>query len=258
MQADTAVRPTARRLIVPGRILRPSAAQVSGLAVRPDPSGLSLPADRNVPDYLAKWALFRSPHVGNVYTPPALRGMISLPGGGPLRSKLKESGVVLMVQRRPRRDELGRIVGFDLVADDVSHNERVDRGAVRQDLALFGSTSMAFTAVAVASATLTKTKTDESLGSASANATTNEYTTIGLSRAAGSLGTYTAPASLGATFSRVISRAYTASGGGTAYGSGLFDSVTVSGSFLYVEDNFGSTAVLVSGDQLTVTWTISN
>lgn len=229
------------------------------VAFRPDPSGLSLPVDRTkAPDSLLRYALFRNPHLGNIYAPKALRGMVSLPGGGPLRSKLREVGINVMTHRRPIVDPETGLIRWVLIASDVVHNERVDRGAVRQDLALFGSTSMAFLAVAVASAALTKTKTDESLGSASANATTNEFTTVGLSRAAGSLGSYTAPASLGAVFTRVITRSYTASGaGGTAKGSGLFDSVTVSGSFLYVEDNH-TDAVLVAADTLQESWSLSN
>jgi hypothetical protein len=133
----------------------------------------------------------------------------------------------------------------------------VDRGAVRQDLALFGSTSMALIAVSVANAALTKAKGDESLGSVTPDVTTNEFTTIGLSRAAGTLGAYTAPASLGAVFSRVISKLFTFTGSGTAKGSGLHSSTTVVGSFLYVEDNH-TDAVGVTNDTLTEQWTISN
>jgi hypothetical protein len=194
--------------------------------------------------------------LGNVYVPKALRGLKSY-GPGPLRSGLREVGILVTVHRRPVFDDAGRLLRYDLIAHDVTHNERVDRGAVRQDLAVFGSTSMAFTAVAVANAALSKAKGDESLGTASANATTNEFTTIGLSRAAGSLGAYTAPASLGAVFSRVISKLFTFTGSGTAKGSGLFDSTTVSGSFLYVEDNH-TDAVGVTNDTLTEQWTISN
>lgn len=151
------------------------------------------------------------------------------------------------------------LVRFDLMWASISHNERVDDGAAAQDALLFGAGTTRFTIVAVANATLAgKAQTDSSLGANAASGTTNEFTTIGLSRAAGSLGAYTAPASLGATFSRVVTKTFTASGSGTAYGAGLFDSATVSGSILYVEDNFSSTAVLVSGDTLQVNATISN
>lgn len=222
---------------------------VSPVSERRDPSGLSLPPTR-------PGALWRSPVLGNIYAPKALRGLKSY-GPGPLRSSMAEVGILVTTHRRPVYDDAGRLLRYELVGYDITHNERVDRGALRQDLAVFGSTSMAFTAVAVASAALTKAKGDESLGTTSANATTNEFTTIGLSRAAGSLGAYTAPSSLGGTFSRVISKLFTFTGSGTAKGSGLFDSTTVSGSFLYVEDNH-TDAVGVTNDTLTEQWTISN
>lgn len=151
------------------------------------------------------------------------------------------------------------LIRYDLTAVSITHNERVDAGAAAQDALVFGAGTTRFLTVAVANGTLTKAQTDKSLGIVTQSVTTNEYTTVGLSRSAGSLSTYTAPASLGGTFSRIITKTFTVSGaGGTAYGAGLFDSATVSGSTMYVEDNFSSTAVLVSGDTLQVNATISN
>jgi hypothetical protein len=123
------------------------------------------------------------------------------------------------------------------------------------------SATVYFNVIAIANGTLTKAKGDQSLGSTSASVTTNEYTTIGLSRATANSpvgGDYTAPSTLGGTFSQNIAKTFTASGSGTAYGAGIFNSTTVASSILYVEDNFSSTAVLISGDTLTVTVTISN
>lgn len=207
--------------------------------------------------------LFVHPELGRIRVPQEWVRGFSAPGRPTRRPAPGEFGLFVATQKRPVWRELeedGRrlLEKLELIWHSITHNERVDQGALRQDVALFGSTAMAFTAVAVASASLTKTKTDLSLGSASASVTTNEFTTIGLSRAAGSLSTYTAPASLGAQFSRLITKTFTASGSGTAHGAGLFDSTTVSGSNLYVEDNFSSTAVLVSSDTLTVNATISN
>jgi len=199
---------------------------------------------------------------------PALDRLISVPGRPVRRMSDGEMGIVIATQFRPRRRDDGLIVGFDMLWHDVSANERVDAGAAYQAVQCFGgsgtpaapSSANYARAIAVASGTLTKAKGDQSLGSASASVTTNEYTTIGLSRANATLsgGGYTAPASLGATFAQVITYQFTASGSGTAYGSGVFNSTTPSGSILYVEDNFGSTAVLVSGDTLSITWTITN
>jgi hypothetical protein len=207
---------------------------------------------------LTRSVLYVHPDLGRIYTPQDFVRAVSMPGQPARLPRAGEFGLVVAVQKRPVVRGDGLLERMRMVWWDITHNERVDQGAVRQDLALFGSTSMAFTAVAVASASLTKTKTDLSLGTASANATTNEFTTLGLSRAAGSLGAYTAPSALGNQFSRVISKTFTASGSATAFGGGLFDSTTVSGSNLYVEDNFGSNAVLVNGDTLNEAWTISN
>lgn len=191
--------------------------------------------------------LYVDPDLGRIWL-PRLDDTLSLPGR-PVRRRLREIGVFVAKQHRDGR----------LIWASVTHNERVDAGAVRQDVQCFGAaTAAVFTAVAVASATLVKAKTDLSLGSGVSGGTANEFTTLGLSRAAGSLGAYTAPGALGGQFSRVISKTFTASGNATAYGGGLFDSVTPAGSNLYVEDNFASTAVLVNGDTLTEQVTVSN
>jgi hypothetical protein len=198
---------------------------------------------------------------------PALDKLISVAGRPVRRMSDGEMGIVIAKQHRPiMRD--GLVIGFDLLWHDVSANERVDAGAAFQAVQCFGgsgtpaapSATAYARAIAVASASLTRTKTDQSLGSASSGVTTNEYTTIGLSRANATPtgGQYTLPASLGATFAQQLSYVFTASGSGTAYGSGVFNSATPAGSILYVEDNFSSNAVLVASDTLTVTWTITN
>ena len=169
-----------------------------------------------------------------------------------------EVGICVAVQKRPKFSLDGVLLGFETIWASITHNERVDRGALIQDVQCFGTPTTVFTAVAVASAALTVAAGDESLGTATPDVTTNEFTTIGLTRAAGGLGSYVAPASLGATFDRTITKTFTATGGGTAQGAGLFDDLTPTGSFLYVEDNFGSTAVLVNNDTLQVDVTISN
>lgn len=199
---------------------------------------------------------------------PALDRLLSLPGRPTRRAIDGEIGVVISKQFRPRAREDGLILGLELVWFDVSANERVDAGAAYQAVQCFGgsgtpaapSAANYARALAVASASLTKTKTDQSLGSASAGVTTNEYTTIGLSRANATLsgGGYTAPSSLGSQFAQVITYQFTASGSGTAYGAGLFNSTTPAGSILYAEDNFSSNAILASGDTLSITWTVNN
>jgi hypothetical protein len=211
----------------------------------------------------------RDPHLGNIYVPSSLTGRTFYPGGHSRRAIDGEIGIFVAKHRRPRLGNGGAIVGYDTLWASITHNERVDVGAQQQAVQVFGgggspaspSATLYPKVMAIANGTLTKNKADLSLGSTSANVTTNEFTTIGLSRVAVATivgGNYTAPSSLGGTFSQVVTKTFTASGGGTAYGAGLFDSTTVSGSILYVEDNFASTAVLVSGDTITVTVTITN
>lgn len=211
---------------------------------------------------MSRPVLYTDADLGRIFVPRALTQLISLPGRATRRAVAGEVGIFVAKQHRPRFNDAGQLTGMDLLWSSITHNERVDAGAAIQANRVFGTAGTTangvLTVVAVANGTLTKAKTDLSLGSASANVTTNEFTTIGLSRAAGTVSTYTAPASLGGTFSQLITKVFTASGSGTAYGAGLFDQVTVSGSNLYVEDNFASTAVLVSSDTLTVSITITN
>lgn len=218
--------------------------------------------------------LFVDPDLGRVFVPEKVKEIISLPGRpAHMRYRPGEVGIFTTKQRRPRFRcgqpshqhsfklcDLGAecLTGYDLVWADVSHNERTDAGAVSQDALVFGSGTTRFTIVAIASAALTKTKTDLSMGTITSGVTTNEFTTLGLSRVAGSLGTYTAPASLGAQFTRRITKTHTASGGATAQGAALFDSATVGGSNMYIEDNYASTAVLVNLDTLTTNIDVSN
>jgi hypothetical protein len=212
-------------------------------------------------------AFIQDPILGKVKI-PSLDRLISVASRPTRRMSDGEMGIVIAKQFRPRRRDDGLVIGFDMIWHDVSANERVDAGAAFQAVQCFGgsgtpaapSAANYARAIAVASASLTRTKTDQSLGSASAGVTTNEYTTIGLSRANATLtgGQYTLPASLGATFAQQIAYQFTASGSGTAYGSGVFNSTTPAGSVLYVEDNFSTSPVLASSDTLTITWTITN
>jgi hypothetical protein len=188
------------------------------LEERADPTGLSRPPD---PGTRARGALYKHPDLGNIYAPKSLRRLVSVPGRAGLLDPMREVGLLVMVQKRPifRIEDDGTpvLLRYEIVQVAYTHNERVDAGG----------------------------------------ATTNEFTTLGLVRIAGTVGTYTAPSSLGGTFSQVISKLFTATGGATAKGSGLFDSTTASGSNLYVEDNH-TDAVLVTNDTLTESWTITN
>ncbi len=203
--------------------------------------------------------LYKHPDLGRIFIPEELKTSLSLPGR-PTRSLYRpgEVGIFVAVQKRPKFGIDGHVIGFETIWSSITHNERVDRGALIQDVQCFGTASTPFTAVAVANATLTVGAGNESLGSDTPDVLTSEFNTLGLIRVTGSLGTYVAPASLGATFSRIITNTFTATGSATAEGAGLFDDPVAAGSFLYVEDNFGSSAVLVNNDTLQVDVTIQN
>lgn len=153
---------------------------------------------------------------------------------------------------------------FDPIWMDVGCNERVDKGGEINITRLFGAASGAstaagvLTAMAIASASITVAHGDLSLGSGSANVTTSEFTTIGLSRTAATVQNFAGTTTLDATVSVDLFKSFSVSGTGTAYGAGLFDSTTVSGSFLFVEKLFAtSSAAVISGDTLQVTISIT-
>ncbi|MBK9711543.1 MAG: hypothetical protein IPO81_09505 [Kouleothrix sp.] len=140
--------------------------------------------------------------LGRIFAPAAVGRLISRPGA-PVKKAHGEIGVFVTKQhRRPIVDLVERggvlvpVYGtLALIWASITHNERVDAGAQKQALQTFGgggtpgapSATVYFNVIAHASATLTKTKTDQSLGSASSGVTTNEFTTIGMSRAAATL-----------------------------------------------------------------------
>lgn len=206
------------------------------------------------------------PDVGRVYLPAPV---VAIKSFRDHTRGIPELGIYVAVQHRPKFRDDGRLLGMEMLWASITHNERVDAGAQQQALQTFGgggtpgspSTSLYPKVIAVANATLTKGKGDQSLGTATPSVTTNEFTTLGLSRAAAQAlvgGDYTAPSSLGGTFQQVLKKTFTATGNATAKGAGVFDSVTVSGSILYGEDNFSSDAILVNNDTLTVTVTVTN
>lgn len=149
----------------------------------------------------------------------------------------------------------------EVVFISVTHNERVDDGAGQNVNRIFGTVGASNgvgTAVAINNKSITAAAGHRSVDSASQGITTNEFTTIGLSRAAGTVQNYVAPAALNGTYSVDIYKSFSVSGGGTAYGSALFDQLVAAGSYLVCEDNWSSAAVVVNGDTVNNTWTYTN
>jgi hypothetical protein len=225
------------------------------------------------------------PELGRIFLP---NPSISLPDGV---TKPKFAGVVIATQRRPLWSIKGAIPALPSIERpwpsarqvvdsllepfrglvdpnlfntqvlwaSVTHNERVNDGGGHNASRIFGTVGSANgvgNVVAVATTGFTaKTATDSSIGVDAGGQTTNEFTTIGLSRAVGTVQNYVAASTLNGTYATDIVKTFTASGGGTAHGSALFDSTTVAGSIMLCEDIFSSDAVLVSADTLAITWT---
>lgn len=187
----------------------------------------------------------------------SLQGLLALPE---IRNPFPSSRAVVEEQLRPYRKELDpRLFDMELVMVSITPNERVNDGGGHNVNRIFGTVGASngvgnIVAVATTGFT-TKTATDSSIGVNAADLTTNEFTTVGLSRAAGTVQNYVAATTLNGTYAVDVVKTFTASGSGTAHGAALFDSATVVGSILLCEDIFGADAVMVSGDTLTVTWT---
>ena len=176
-------------------------------------------------------------------------------------SVLRPRGLILNI---PKEEWTPKDYVNETVWASILHNNRVAAGGQITMHRILGSTTLTslgvFTAVACASTSFTTTNTDLSIGTITASVTTNEFTTIGCSRAAAdTVSATTGLATTNAVASVNVVKTFTISGaGGTVYGAALFDQVVVAGSHLYVEALFGTSAVVISGDSLQVTWTVES
>jgi hypothetical protein len=159
----------------------------------------------------------------------------------------------------------------------IAHNQRTGKGHRMQVFRLFGgpvgTTDVADTfdwmangaAAAAATPTVdggagTLTVTDLSMGTITDNVTTNEFvvgTASGLQRAQGATATLgTAPASFDATSTNEITLSYSPTTTSRVYNAALFDSTVGGTANMYAEAALTpSSASVVSGDTLIVTWT---
>jgi hypothetical protein len=158
----------------------------------------------------------------------------------------------------------------------ITHNERIQNGARMLFKSFWGlSTSPTNATVATpsyvaldSSSTFTAANytwahdgTDQSLGNGSAatgaNVTTNEFTTAGLARAAGTVGSYADPTALDGVATCTVTHTFTCtSGPQTVYGTGLVDAASTAAFNLFAEAPFTS-ATLQTNDTLAITWNIS-
>lgn len=157
----------------------------------------------------------------------------------------------------------------------VTHNDRVNDGGGMQVNRLFGTVGtptaagvfvnigLGSSALPTGGTTITKTATDSSIGTNGAGVTTLEFTTLGLSRAAGTPTNFVAQSTLNGTCSVDIAKTaavgtvFTATGTAEVNASGLFDHVTPASSAMYCEENFSAEASMVNTDTLAITWTIT-
>lgn len=210
---------------------------------------------------------FVHPDLGRIVVPAALRRAISLPNRPIRRVEDGEFGLFVAVVKRRVIDEwTGKTLRYQLIDYAIGHNSRQNIGAAGQAYDVFGTAGTTpngkYTVIALASAALTVSATgaDLSLGSNSANVTTNEYTGFGLARAAGTVGTYTAPTADGGQFTQAITHTFTNTDAAahTVYGGGLVDTTSTASFNLYAEGNFGTSATLQPNDQLAFTASPSN
>lgn len=147
----------------------------------------------------------------------------------------------------------------------VYHNERVNNGGKMMSKGFFGTSSSPTSAtinapnrLAVSNASgLAVAAGDQSLGSATANVTTNEATTAGLARTAAlTPGAVTDPSTLNGQLSFTLSNTFTATGTISAYGAAAMDNTTTT--FNQFAEATHAVASLVSGDTYTPTMTVSN
>ena len=136
-----------------------------------------------------------------------------------------------------------------------SYNSRVNAGAALAASLISGTTLGGLTSpsaakyIALSTSSLTPAAGDTTLS--------GETSVSGLGRALGSAGTYTAPASLDAGCSYVLSKVFTAgvTGPTTIQSAAIFDAASTGN--MLVEANLSSSAVLGLNDQLTINWTVN-
>ena len=159
-----------------------------------------------------------------------------------------------------------RIKGFNRVGVRIIHtnglienigftyNSRVNKGAALQASLMAGSalggvsSPLAPLYIALSTASLTPAAGDTTLAS--------ETSVAGLGRALGTAQNYVAASTLDGAASYDVAKTFTLTGANTTVVSAaLFDAVSTGN--LFAEANFSSSAVLVTGDLLQVTWTIN-
>lgn len=134
-----------------------------------------------------------------------------------------------------------------------TYNSRVNVGAALNASLMSGTSLGSITSplppkyIALSTSSLTPSATDTTLS--------GETSATGLARVLGTIGSYSAPASLDSSASYIVSNTFTAGTTATIVSAALFDAVS-SGN-MFVEANLSTSAVLSSTDQLIIQWTVN-
>lgn len=134
-----------------------------------------------------------------------------------------------------------------------SYNSRVRKGGDLCATLIAGSAQNSISGatyplyIALSTSSLTPGNTDTTLS--------GETAVSGLTRALGTVGSYVTPSVLDGACSYVLSKTFTAAGGATIVSAAIFDAVSTGN--LFVEGNLSGSVVLVSGDLITIQWTIN-
>lgn len=135
------------------------------------------------------------------------------------------------------------------------YNSRVDAGAALNASLISGTTLGSLTSplaakyIALSTSSLTAAKGDTTLS--------GETSVSGLARALGTAASYVAPSVLDGAASYILSKAFTmaAAGPTTIQSAAIFDAASTGN--MFVEANLSASAVLVTGDVLTINWTVN-
>lgn len=134
-----------------------------------------------------------------------------------------------------------------------TYNSRVDKGGDLIASLITGASQNSITSplppkyIALSTSSLTPAHGDTTLS--------GETAASGLARALGTQGTYVTPTTLDGAASYVVSKTFTSGATATIQSAALFDAASTGN--MFVEANLSSSASVVSGDQLTINWTVN-
>lgn len=146
------------------------------------------------------------------------------------------------------RDSSGNLKNFS-----HSYNSRVNKGGDLIASLITGASQNSITSplppkyIALSTSSLTPAAGDTTLS--------GETSASGLARALGTIGSYVSPSSLDGAGSFVVSKTFTAGATATIQSAALFDAASTGN--MFVEANLSASASVVSGDQITINWTVN-